>query len=99
MPWTTSRCAPRLTFPALIITLEYEKALQGDFEKIRNTHSRLPFVAVACCLLLLLLLLLPPAAKVFLGPELKAVTGDSAGIDEVLQRVEALTVPLKVRVC
>ena len=31
----------------------------------------------------------------FLGPELKAVTGDSAGIDQVLQRVESLTVPLK----
>lgn len=32
----------------------------------------------------------------FLGPELKAVTGDSAGIDEVLKRVEGLTQPLKV---
>lgn len=32
----------------------------------------------------------------FLGPELKAVTGDSAGIDEVLKRVESLAVPLKV---
>ena len=32
----------------------------------------------------------------FLGPELKAVTGDSAGIDEVLKRVEGLTVPLHV---
>ena len=32
----------------------------------------------------------------FLGPELKAVTGDSAGIDEVLKRVENLSVPLKV---
>lgn len=32
----------------------------------------------------------------FLGPELKAVTGDSAGIDEVLKRVEGLSVPLKV---
>lgn len=31
----------------------------------------------------------------FLGPELKAVTGDSAGIDQVLQRVESLTVPLR----
>ncbi len=34
--------------------------------------------------------------RVFLGPELKAVTGDSAGIDEVIKRVEGLTVPLKV---
>jgi len=34
--------------------------------------------------------------KVFLGPELKAVTGDSAGIDEVIKRVDNLTVPLKV---
>jgi dynein heavy chain len=34
--------------------------------------------------------------KVFLGPELKAVTGDSAGIDEVLKRVEGLVVPLRV---
>lgn len=34
--------------------------------------------------------------KMFLGPELKAVTGDSAGIDEVLHRVEALVVPFKV---
>eukprot|EP01036_Dinobryon_divergens_P017156 gene17156-23290_t len=32
----------------------------------------------------------------FLGPELKAVTGDSAGIDDVLKRVEGLSVPLKV---
>lgn len=32
----------------------------------------------------------------FLGPELKAVTGDSAGIDEVLKRVDNLTLPLKV---
>jgi dynein heavy chain len=34
--------------------------------------------------------------KVFLGPELKAVTGDSAGIDEVLKRVEGLVIPLRV---
>ncbi len=34
--------------------------------------------------------------RVFLGPELKAVTGDSAGIDEVIKRVENLTVPLKI---
>lgn len=34
--------------------------------------------------------------KVFLGPELKAVTGDSAGIDEVLKRVEGLSLSLKV---
>lgn len=34
--------------------------------------------------------------KVFLGPELKAVTGDSAGIDEVIKRVDGLTLPLKV---
>jgi dynein heavy chain, axonemal len=33
--------------------------------------------------------------KVFLGPELKAVTGDSAGIDEVLTRVENLAFSLK----
>jgi dynein heavy chain len=33
--------------------------------------------------------------KVFLGPELKAVTGDSAGIDEVIKRVDGLTLPLK----
>ena len=32
----------------------------------------------------------------FLGPELKAVTGDSHGIDEILKRVEGLTVPLRV---
>ena len=31
----------------------------------------------------------------FLGPELKAVTGDSAGIDEVLKKVQSLTEPLK----
>jgi dynein heavy chain len=30
-----------------------------------------------------------------LGPELKAVTGDSQGIDDVLRRVEALVVPLE----
>ena len=34
--------------------------------------------------------------RVFLGPELKAVTGDSAGIDEVIKRVDNLVVPLKV---
>ncbi|KAJ1437467.1 dynein heavy chain, N-terminal region 2-domain-containing protein [Ochromonadaceae sp. CCMP2298] len=34
--------------------------------------------------------------RVFLGPELKAVTGDSAGIDEVIKRVDGLTAPLKV---
>ena len=34
--------------------------------------------------------------RVFLGPELKAVTGDSAGIDEVIKRVDNLTQPLKV---
>lgn len=34
--------------------------------------------------------------RVFLGPELKAVTGDSAGIDEVIRLVEGLTIPLKV---
>ena len=34
--------------------------------------------------------------RVFLGPELKAVTGDSAGIDEVIKRVDNLSVPLKV---
>ena len=33
--------------------------------------------------------------RVFLGPELKAVTGDSAGIDEVIKRVDNLTLPLK----
>lgn len=31
----------------------------------------------------------------FLGPELKAVTGDSEGIDEVMRRVEALIDPLE----
>ena len=31
----------------------------------------------------------------FLGPELKAVTGDSAGIDQVLMKVQNLTEPLK----
>jgi dynein heavy chain len=30
-----------------------------------------------------------------LGPELKAVTGDSQGIDDVLHRVEALVIPLE----
>ena len=30
-----------------------------------------------------------------LGPELKAVTGDSQGIDEVLERVDSLVVPLE----
>ena len=34
--------------------------------------------------------------KVFLGPELKAVTGDAEGIDEVLKRVDGLTGPLKI---
>lgn len=34
--------------------------------------------------------------KVFLGPELKAVTGDAEGIDEVLKRVDGLTIPLKI---
>jgi dynein heavy chain len=34
--------------------------------------------------------------KVFLGPELKAVTGDAEGIDEVLKRVDGLTDPLKI---
>ena len=33
--------------------------------------------------------------KVFLGPELKAVTGDAEGIDDVLQKVNNLTEPLK----
>jgi dynein heavy chain len=31
----------------------------------------------------------------FLGPELKAVTGESEGIDEVMQRVEQLVEPLE----
>lgn len=30
----------------------------------------------------------------FLGPELKAVTGESAGIDEILDRVDGLALPL-----
>lgn len=30
----------------------------------------------------------------FLGPELKAVTGESAGIDEIMDRVEGLALPL-----
>ena len=34
--------------------------------------------------------------RVFLGPELKAVTGNSAGIDEVMKRVEGLSLPLKI---
>jgi dynein heavy chain, axonemal len=34
--------------------------------------------------------------KVFLGPELKAVTGDAEGIDEVLKRVDGLSDPLKI---
>ena len=34
--------------------------------------------------------------KVFLGPELKAVTGDAEGIDEVLKRVDGLSGPLKI---
>ena len=32
----------------------------------------------------------------FLGPDLKVVTGDAAGIDEVLKRVELLVAPLHV---
>ena len=31
----------------------------------------------------------------FLGPELKAVTGDSQGIDQVMRRVDSLILPLK----
>jgi hypothetical protein len=31
----------------------------------------------------------------FLGPELKSVTGDSAGIDEVMARVESLVIPFE----
>jgi len=34
--------------------------------------------------------------RVFLGPELKQVTGDTGGIDEILNRVKALTAPLRV---
>lgn len=30
----------------------------------------------------------------FLGPELKAVTGESAGIDEIMDRVDGLALPL-----
>lgn len=30
----------------------------------------------------------------FLGPELKAVTGESAGIDDIMDRVEGLALPL-----
>lgn len=34
----------------------------------------------------------------FLGPELKSVTGESAGIDEIIERVDGLALPLcKVR--
>ena len=33
--------------------------------------------------------------RAMLGPELKAVTGDAKGIDEVMSRVEALVVPLE----
>jgi dynein heavy chain len=31
----------------------------------------------------------------FLGPELKAVTGDPQGIDEVIKRVQGLITPLE----
>ena len=34
--------------------------------------------------------------RVFLGPELKQVTGDTGGIDNILNRVKALTIPLRV---
>ena len=34
--------------------------------------------------------------RAMLGPELKAVTGDAKGIDEVMSRVEALVVPLEM---
>lgn len=30
----------------------------------------------------------------FLGPELRAVTGESAGIDEIMERVDGLALPL-----
>lgn len=30
----------------------------------------------------------------FLGPELKAVTGESTGIDEIMERVDGLALPL-----
>lgn len=30
----------------------------------------------------------------FLGPELKAVTGESAGIDDIVDRVDGLALPL-----
>ena len=30
----------------------------------------------------------------FLGPELKAVTGESAGIDDIMDRVDGLALPL-----
>lgn len=35
----------------------------------------------------------------FLGPELKAVTGESAGIDEIMDRVEGLALPLNKVIC
>ncbi|KAL3928386.1 MAG: hypothetical protein SGPRY_002407, partial [Prymnesium sp.] len=67
----------------------------GRWEFDRNKlFSRTRYMALRCTDLLFVAEMLRDM-RAMLGPELKAVTGDAKGIDEVMSRVEALVVPLE----
>lgn len=68
---------------------------RGRWEFDRNKlFSRTRYMALRCTDLLFVAEMLRDM-RAMLGPELKAVTGDAKGIDEVMSRVEALVVPLE----
>lgn len=64
-----------------------------EFDRYK-LFARTKYMAQRCADLLFVAEMLRDM-RAMLGPELKAVTGDAKGIDEVMSRVEALVVPLE----
>jgi dynein heavy chain len=72
---------------------ESQRDQRWEFDK-RRLFQRTDYIALRCSDIYRVAQVLEDFYNI-LGPELKAVTGDSQGIDEVLGRVDSLVVPLE----
>ena len=84
---------PRAPQPATLHICVYIHMPRWEFDR-NKLFSRTRYMAQRCGDLLYAAEMLRDM-RAMLGPELKAVTGDAKGIDEVMARVEALVVPLE----
>ena len=72
---------------------ESQRDQRWEFDK-KRLFERTDYIALRCNDIYKVAQVLEDFHNI-LGPELKAVTGDSQGIDEVLSRVDSLVVPLE----